>query len=97
MPDYTHLYSVVRHLNRAYFPQPQNIRITTPHLRDPAIQEKYIVSGWIYIRRLDYDYHHIMREPTDGCNVELTREKEIDSILLDSAEARRLIQRRSYF
>lgn len=97
MPDVSHLYSVVRHLNRAYFPQPHTVRITTPHLRDPATQQKYIIAGYRYIRRLDYNYHHIMREPTDGCTVELTKEPEIGSILIDSPKARKLIQRRSYF
>jgi hypothetical protein len=98
LPEHlSHLYGVVWHLNRAYFPQPHTVKTTTPQLRNPATLEKYVAGGLKYIRRLDYNYHHIMREPTDGCTVELTKEPEIGSIPIDSAKARKLIQRRSYF
>ena len=54
-------------------------------------------SGFIYIRQLHYDYNKIAREPTIGCYVELSVEPGIGTIPLDSAKARKLIKRSSYF
>jgi hypothetical protein len=55
------------------------------------------MAGFVYIRRLEFKYEHIMREPTDGCHVELTKERDFGSMPIDSAKARRLIRRISYF
>jgi len=93
----SHLYAVVQPINRAWFPHAAYVRTTTVELRNPVKLEKYIQSGFVYIRRLEFKYQHIMRELTDGCHVELTKEMDLGSIPIDSAKARRLIQRISYF
>ena len=95
--ELSHLYSVVRHLNPAYSNSLNGVRITTAELRNQATLQKYVFSGYKYIRRLNYNYHHIMREPTNGCIVELTKVQEVGSILIESSMARKLINRISYF
>jgi hypothetical protein len=93
----SYLYGVVKHLNPAYSAELTPSRLETPALRDPILLQKYVALGYCYIRRLNYNYHHIMREPTDGCMVELTKYRELGSIPIDSVKARKLIRRVSYF
>lgn len=93
----SHLYATIQPINRAYFSHSAYIKTTTVHLRDPVVLEKYRQAGFVYIRRLEFKYEHIMREPTDGCHVELTKEMDFGSMHIDSLKARRLIRRISYF
>jgi hypothetical protein len=91
------VYAAIQPLNRPYFSHSVFVKINTAELRNPVILAKYISEGFIYIRRLHYKYHHILREPTNGCYVELTKEKDIGSLPIESAAARKLIRRISYF
>lgn len=93
----SHLYAVIQPLNRTYFSQPAISRVTTVELRDPAVLNHYIESGFVYIRRLHYNYNHILRTPTNGCYVELTKMEDVGSMPINSPSARRLIRRLSYF
>jgi hypothetical protein len=93
----SYLYAIVQPLNRPYFNQPAIARVTTVELRDPVVLKYYVDNGFVYIRRLNYNYNHILRDPTDGCNVELTKQWNLGSILIDSYQARKLIKRLSYF
>jgi len=93
----SHLYATIQPINRAHFSHSAYIRTTTVQLRDPVVLESYLLAGFVYIRRLEFKYEHIMREPTDGCHVELTKERDFGSMPIDSAKARRLIRRISYF
>lgn len=92
-----YLYSVVIPLNRPYFAHAAIVNTTTAELRDPDLLNYYLDNGFVYIRRLHYNYNHILRSPTDGCNVQLTKQQDIGSIPLDSPKARKLIRRISYF
>ena len=97
-PDpYSHLHLIATPLNRLYFGHAALVRTTTADLRNAVTLEYYMNAGFMYIRRLHYNYHYIMREPTNGCYVELTKERDIGSIPIDSAAARKLIRRVSYF
>jgi hypothetical protein len=93
----SHLYAVIQPINRAYFSQTARIRTTTVELRNPVLLESYLQAGFVYIRRLEFKYEHIMREPTNGCHVELTKEMDFGSMPINSVKARRLIRRISYF
>jgi hypothetical protein len=93
----SYLYSVVLPLNRPYFAHAAVVKTTTPELRDPLVLRYYLDQGFLYIRRLHYNYNHILRTPTDGCNVELTKQRDLGSMPLDSPKARKLIRRISYF
>jgi hypothetical protein len=92
----SYLYAVVQPLNRTLFNQ-AIIRTTTVELRDPIVLQGYLDRGFIYIRRLHYNYNHILRTPTDGCPVELTKAQDFGSMLIDSPTARKLIRRLCYF
>lgn len=94
---YYYLYTSIQPLNRPYFPHSAFVKVTTVELRNPATLKKYIDDGFVYIRRLHYNYHHILREPTNGCYVELTKERDIGSLKIDSFAAKKLIRRISYF
>ena len=93
----SHLYAVIQPINRPYFPHSAYAKVTTVELRNPVILGRYLQAGFVYMRRLEFKYEHIMREPTNGCYVELTKEKDVGSFPIDSAKGRRLIQRISYF
>lgn len=93
----TYLYGFVSALNRPYFTLSSVVKTTTVNLRDPLVLQDYIDRGFVYIRRLHYNYNHILRNPTDGCNVELTKLQDVGSILIDSPAARKLIRRLCYF
>jgi hypothetical protein len=82
-------------LSRPYFTQ--LLRTTTVELRDPLVLKYYLDNGFLYIRRLHYNYNYILREPTDGCKVELTKQPNVGSILINSPQARKLIRRICYF
>jgi hypothetical protein len=98
MPEkLSQVYAVVQPLNRAPYSNHLNRRTTTILLRNPLILSNYIEKGFIFIRRLHYEYNHIMREPTNGCRVELSRYKEVGSIPIASDAAIKLITRVSYF
>jgi hypothetical protein len=97
MSSLSHLFAIVQPLNRTYLSQAAIVRLTTVELRDPLVLKYYTDSGFVYIRRLHYNYNHILREPTDGCNVELTKMRDAGSIPIDSYQARKLIKRLSYF
>ena len=73
------------------------LRTTTVELRDPEVLKKHLDNGFVFIRRLHYNYNHILRTPTDGCPVELTRLQDVGSFPLDSPAARKLIRRLCYF
>jgi len=91
------IYSVVLPLNRSHYSQAALVKTTTVELRDPLVLNYHMDNGFIYIRRLHYNYNHILRSPTDGCNVELTRYRDVGSIPIDSPQARKLIRRICYF
>jgi hypothetical protein len=93
----SHLYAVSQPLNRNFFSQPAISRVTTVELRDPSVLNYYIENGFVYIRRLHYNYNHILRYPTNGCYVELTKMEDLGSMPINSPSARRLIGRLSYF
>ena len=93
----TYLYAVVKPLTRPYYSQAGVVKTTTVDLRDPYVLKYYLDNGFLYIRRLHYNYNHILRTPTDGCNVELTKERDLGCMLIHSREARKLIQRICYF
>jgi len=93
----SYLYSVVLPLNRPYFAHGSIVKTNTPELRDPLVLNYYLDQGFLYIRRLHYNYNHILRSPTDGCNVELTKHMDIGSIPINSPRARKLIRRICYF
>jgi len=80
-----------------YYSQYSSLKIATSELRNPLILQKYVDDGYKYIRRLNFNYHHIMREPTNGCLAELTTYEEVGSVLITSVAAKKLIQRISYF
>ena len=75
----------------------QITRTTTTELKNPATLEKYKRAGFLYIRKLHYNYNKIAREPTVGSYVELSFMREVDSVPIDSPRARKLINRLSYF
>ena len=72
-------------------------RTTTTELKNPETLAKYKNDGFLYIRKLNYNYNKIMREPTVGCYVELSFLEEVGSFQIDSPRARKLINRLSYF
>jgi len=72
-------------------------RTSTMALRNPYIYNDFVKRGFLYIRKLHYDYNKIAREPTIGCYVELSVQPDVDSILLQSGKAQRLINRTTYF
>lgn len=72
-------------------------RTNTVALRDPYVMDFYVRSGFKHIRQLHYDYNKIVREPTNGCYVELSVEADIGTIPIGSPKARKLIKRISYF
>ena len=96
MDEFSHLYAVIQPLNRPFMRE-TIVRTTTVELRDPLVLKYHLDNGFIYIRRLNYNYNHILRTPTDGCNVELTKLQDVGSFLLDSPAARKLIRRICYF
>ena len=93
----SHIYAVIQPINRPYFPHSAYVRTTTAELRNPLLLERYLQAGFVYIRRLEFKYEHIMREPTNGCHVELTKERDVGSLPIDSVKGRRLIRRICYF
>lgn len=96
--DYlSHHFAIPQAVNTSYFTQPLAVRITTPELRNPFMLNMYVQRGFKYIRRLHYKYNHILREPTDGCMVELTKRQDVGSIPIQSGAAKKLIRRVSYF
>jgi len=97
MDDLSFLYAVVQPLNRPFFRQAYMVRTTTVELRDPEVLKKYLDDGFVFIRRLHYNYNHILRTPTDGCPVELTKLQDVGSFRLDSPAAKKLIRRLCYF
>ena len=72
-------------------------RTSTLALRDPRIFQRFTQAGFLYMRRLHYDYNKISREPTIGCYVEMSVQPTVDSFSIFSPKARRLIKRDSYF
>ena len=92
----SYIYAVIQCLTRDKLNQSAT-KITTVELRDPITQKKYIDRGFRYIRRLHYNYNHILREPTNGCYVEISRVRDIGSIPIHSLAAKKLIARLSYF
>jgi hypothetical protein len=72
-------------------------RTTTTELKNPAILEQYKRAGFLYIRKLHYNYNKIAREPTVGSYVELSFLPEVDSLPIDSWRATKFINRLSYF
>jgi hypothetical protein len=95
MGEFSHLYAVIQPLNRPFMKGA--LVTTTPELRDPGVLKKHLDNGFIYIRRLNYNYNHILRTPTNGCTVELTKVQDVGSFFLDSPAARKLIRRLCYF
>lgn len=91
-----YLYAVIQCLTRDKRSQSAT-KLTTVELRDPITQQKYIDRGFRYIRRLHYNYNHILREPTNGCYVEISKVRDIGSIHIQSPAAKKLIARLSYF
>jgi len=72
-------------------------RTSTLALRNPRILQMYLKVGFQYMRRLHYDYNKIIREPTIGFYVELSVQKGIDSVSIQSPKGRHMINRDSYF
>ena len=72
-------------------------RASTYSLRDPYVLNEYLKQGFMYIRRLNYEYNKIAREPTVGCYVELTMRRDIGSYPILSQKGLRLIKNNSYF
>lgn len=93
----SYLYAVVRPLTRPYYSQDGVVKTTTVELRNPHLLKYYTDNGFVYIRRLNYNYNHILRSPTDGCDVELTKEQDLGCMLINSPQARKLIRRICYF
>jgi hypothetical protein len=91
------VYAVTQPINRHYMVHASLIKTTTVEIRDPIILKHHIDNGFLFIRRLHYNYNHILRGPTNGCNVELTKIQDWGSILIDSPAGRRLIKRICYF
>ena len=93
----SHHFAIPQAVNTSYFTHPLAVRITTPELRNEFMLNLYIQRGFKYIRRLHYNYNYILREPTDGCLVELTKRQDVGSIPIQSAAAKKLIRRVAYF
>jgi hypothetical protein len=70
----------------------------TYDLKSPWILADYKRRGYYWIRRdTDRTFRQIVRNPTIGCHVELFVRPYPGTVHIDSAEARRLINRLNYF
>jgi hypothetical protein len=77
------------------FPDPAVV--LTMDLVYPTILSTYTNMGYKYIRQVHRPYKFITREPSIGCIVQLTRDRDVGSHLIDSPKGRKLIRRISYF
>lgn len=91
------LYSLTKPIDEPIYKQAIVKRTTTVALRNHAILQSYLANGYLYIRKLNYNYNHILREPTNGCTVEITKERDFGSVLICSQAGKKLISRISYF
>ena len=88
---------VVYLCTRNYFSYASLARTTTVNLRDPAVLQAYIDAGFLHIRQIHFNYNKILRGPTNGCYVELTRNETVSSLPIQSRAAKKLINRLRYF
>lgn len=72
-------------------------RAYTYDLQNPEVLDKLKKQGFAFIRKVDFDYDTIIRQPTIGCIVDLSFEQHLDSIPIDSDKGQKLIRRLSYF
>lgn len=77
------------------FPDP--VIVFSNDLTRPSLLDKYKSMGYTYIRQVHRPYNSILRSPSIGCIVELAAWKGILSYPINSREARKLINRISYF
>jgi len=82
---------------RNHFSYAALARTTTVNLRNPVVLQGYIDAGFLHIRQLHYHYNKILREPTNGCYVELTRNETVSSFPIQSRAAKKMINRLRYF
>lgn len=69
----------------------------TTDLQNDYVLNSYKDTGYTHIRQVYMPYNKVLRFPSVGCIVELSREREVGSHLLDSPKGRKLIRRISYF
>ncbi len=72
--------------------------VMTGELQDPIKYNFYTRQRkYIWIRREERDFRSILRNPTVGCWVELSRVPFPGSVLIDSLEGKKLIKKMCYF
>ena len=69
----------------------------TRKLRQPAVLAEYLQRGFRWIRQKPQDYNRILRNPTDGCLVELSVMKMPWMVPIHSARGREMIRKVRYF
>lgn len=77
------------------FPDP--VIVFSNDLTKSSLLDKYKSMGYTYIRQVHRPYNYILRSPSVGCIVELTVWKDVLSYPINSKQARKLINRISYF
>ena len=72
--------------------------VGTYELKDPKILNYYKECGFTFIRRHSpVEFKDILRNPTIGCIVELFLQENTRCVSIDSIEARKMINKDSYF
>lgn len=67
-------------------------------LKDPALRERYALSGFKWMCRADpKHFNQIVRQPTVGFYVELYVSRHPGCISLDSVKAKEILKRNCYF
>lgn len=76
---------------------PDPVTVLSKDLTNTSLLEKYKSMGYTYIRQVHRPYNSILRSPSVGCIVELAAWRDILSYPINSRQARKLINRISYF
>jgi hypothetical protein len=72
-------------------------RVRTYDLQNPDFLDAMRERGFAYIRRVEFEYDSILRNPTIGCIVDLSIKPHFGSIPIDSVKGRKLIRKLSYY
>jgi len=72
-------------------------RLRSVQLQDPITLATLKHAGFGWIRRYNPHLDFVLRDPTLGCIVEVTRAWDLGCVPIDSPAAKKLIRRLCYF
>ena len=72
-------------------------RLHSITLQDPITLAELKNEGFVWIRRYHRHLDFVLRDPTLGCVVEVTKAWDIGCVPIDSPAAKKLIRRICYF